>query len=471
MRVRNLLGLSLFLIGASARSDEPAPSTLPGPTTAVPPDVRSLRSPSVDSSGWSLPPLPAAVASATAARPARPYLPESVSGPANQKDLKDFFNGKPSTALGATAADCSNWAEDDFPYTPIMLGDRSPFAGLLAAPAVPSTLGTRYPFQGKRAQVWYRAGGIPDWGYPTSRYILLPKPSSLLQGRVVGVLGGGVKVAENQSPQPRDRLFFSFNYFDGLFNSVNQGIGSGIRDQQLYREVLGFEKTFLDQRASLGMQVPLSTLYFHSYAKSSNFGTHFADLNIFSKYVLSGGRNCDYLVSAGLAVTVPSAPNDYAGYKIPGAPTARYDGTNLQPFLGYLWSPDRWYVQGFSAIAVPIHSQDLLLAFNDIGVGYFVYRDRELARLVTAVAPTFEVHANTPLNHREPKLTDPVKAVNEVDLTLGVNVGLYRRTYLSFGLVLPVWAPRPFDFEVLSQLNVRLGRSAARRLPPPPPAL
>ena len=60
-------------------------------------------------------------------------------------------------------------------------------------------------------------------------------------------------------------------------------------------------------------------------------------------------------------------------------------------------------MQGFSAIAVPIHSQDLLLAFNDIGVGYFVYRDREL-RLVTAVAPTFEVHVNTPLNHLQPKL-------------------------------------------------------------------
>ena len=90
-----------------------------------------------------------------------------------------------------------------------MLGDRSPFAGLLALPSVTSTLGTRYPFQGKRAQVWYRAGGIPIWGYPTSRYILLPKPSSLLHGQVVGVLGGGVKVAENQSPQPRDRVFFS----------------------------------------------------------------------------------------------------------------------------------------------------------------------------------------------------------------------------------------------------------------------
>ena len=166
MRVRNLLGLFLFLIGASARSDEPARRTVPGPTTALPPDVRSMRSPSVDSSGLSLPPLPPAVADASAARPARPYLPKFVPGPVNRKDLKDFFTAKPSSAFGATAADCSSWAENDFPYTPIMLGDRSPFAGLLAGPAVPSTLGTRYPFQGKRCASlvsgrWYSGLGLP----------------------------------------------------------------------------------------------------------------------------------------------------------------------------------------------------------------------------------------------------------------------------------------------------------------------
>ncbi len=74
---------------------------------------------SEDSSG---PDSPAAAGSgdreaANAARPPRPYLAESVpgAGTASRRDLKDFFNGKPRAAFGATAAECSNWAEDDFP--------------------------------------------------------------------------------------------------------------------------------------------------------------------------------------------------------------------------------------------------------------------------------------------------------------------------------------------------------------------
>lgn len=473
MRFYSLLGLGLFLVGASARADDTALPALPGPPPGVQPQARSPQSPSaaVSSLPPPLPQPPRDVAGAIATRPARPYMPDPERAQANRPDLKDCFSGTPPGAFSATAADCSSWAENDFPYTPIMLGDRSPYAGFLGGPAVPATLGTRYPFQGRRALVWYRAGGIPIWGYPTSRFILLPKPSSLFQGRGVGVLGGGIKISENQSPQPRDRFFFSFNYFDGLFDSLNRAIASGIRDQQLFREIFGLEKTFLDQRASLGIQLPLSTLYFHSPEKERNVGTNFDDMNIFSKCVISGGRGHDYLVSAGLALTVPSGPNDYAGYKIPGAPSPKYDSTNWQPFLGYLWSPGRWYVQGFSSIAVPTASQDILLAFNDLGVGYFVYQDTAFARPVTAIAPTFEVHANTPLNHLEPKLSDPVKAVNEVDLTFGVNVGLYRRTYVTFGLVVPVSEPRPFDLEVLSQLNVRLGRPASRRLTAVPPAL
>ena len=52
---------------------------------------------------------------------------------------------------------------------------------------------------------------------------------------------------------------------------------------------------------------------------------------------------------------------------------------------------DRFYVQGFTSIAVPTDSVVVTALFNDIGVGYYLYRgDGE--RFITALIPTVEAH-------------------------------------------------------------------------------
>ena len=83
------------------------------------------------------------------------------------------------------------------------------------------------------------------------------------------------------------------------------------------------------------------------------------------------------------------------------------------------------------------------------------------------MAPTFEVHVNTPLNHRgfdNPK--DPSGTPDVVNLTYGLNFEIFRNSLLTLGFVTPVTGPRAFDYEALVLFNYRFGRSARRATPP-----
>ena len=49
--------------------------------------------------------------------------------------------------------------------------------------------------------------------------------------------------------------------------------------------------------------------------------------------------------------------------------------TIVQPFVGGLYHlGDKLFAQGFSALAVPTDSRDVLLLFNDAALGYSLYQ-------------------------------------------------------------------------------------------------
>jgi hypothetical protein len=261
----------------------------------------------------------------------------------------------------------------------------------------------------------------------------------------------GFKIADNNSPEPRDRAFFSFNYFDNLFASLNRG-PIAVRNIRAYQETFGLETTFLDGLASVGLSLPLNTLNADTILRSvSGSSTDIGDLSLFLKAVLARSHDGSGLLSAGLAVTAPTGPGSFAG-AVRGGPG--FHETVLQPFVAYLYGGD-FYVQGFSSLAVPTDSNDVTLFFNDVGVGYFLYQAPASGHLLTAIVPTVEAHFNTPLNHRgTPNLRDPVRQSDIVDLTGGVNFGFADRAWLAVGAAVPVTGPRPFDFEILVQLRL-----------------
>jgi hypothetical protein len=152
-----------------------------------------------------------------------------------------------------------------------------------------------------------------------------------------------------------------------------------------------------------------------------------------------------------LAISIPTGPQSFGG----ATWVRNYNNVELQPYLGYQWVKDRFYILGFEAINVPLNTHDVTFIYNDIGVGYFVYQNKDPRAFLKAFAPTFETHVNVPLNHRDIfNFNDKAGSADIVDLTYGANFWFLKRAQLSLGAVTPVTGPRPFSIEALVLLNV-----------------
>ncbi|MBX7102495.1 MAG: hypothetical protein K1X57_00335 [Gemmataceae bacterium] len=354
------------------------------------------------------------------------------------------------------------------------------------------------------------SGTITNNGPPTGDPIRPPinldnfaKVDETFTYAAMNLARGSFKIGENEPVRPTDRVFATYHYFhqipNGLVSSTgiltptatspfgtpgtpyvlrgtlgatltndpNSAPASLLNTQtsasNVHRETIGFEKTFLNANASIGMRLPF---FQTDQASSSSFNS--AALQSFSPFnttgmVVGGGSTLDNsrvgdlsiifkyafvnyddrVISGGLVVTAPT------GGGILLADGSRLYSTMLQPWVGGYRSWDRLYVHGFSSIAVPTDSRDLTLWFNDIGVGYFLYQAPE-DQLITYLTPTVECHINTPLdNHRD----GGIFASDSVFFTGGVHIGIGRRAVLTLGAATPVTGPRPNQVEATAQLN------------------
>jgi hypothetical protein len=246
----------------------------------------------------------------------------------------------------------------------------------------------------------------------------------------------GFRIAENESPQPLDRVFATFGYDSNVREGSLHLAGYGQAD--IWRTSVGFEKTLLDGDASLGMRLPLVTLGVDAgigLADSTN--TSVGDLDVIFKYLVYDDPASGKVLSAGLVVTIPTGPDSFGRV----TPPASYPGphaTLLQPFVGYICVRGDAYLQGFTSIVVPTDVNEPTLLFKDMGVGYFVHRRAEDV-LLTAIVPTLELHVNTPVNHRDHPLEDAL------DLTEGVHFGLRHRGWVTVGIGENLTGPKTCD--------------------------
>lgn len=277
--------------------------------------------------------------------------------------------------------------------------------------------------------------------------------------------GAGFKVAENESPMPIDRVFFTYNYFGSLRGPTNitpptqttsttnafgvtttttvvTDVPTPKVTSNVHREIFGFEKTFLDGFASIEVRLPL----IQQLSSLDSFNARgVGDLTILGKYAFLLNRDVGDVLSAGLAVTVPT-----------GRSIVTFDGnvhsTLLQPWFGYIWNVDRFFIQAFHSIVIPTDSRDVTLLFNDVGLNCWVYRG-EPNRAIRFLVATAEAHVTTPLNHRD--FNGPIYVPDLAVFTGGVHVGVLGNGVLTIGAATPLTGPRVFGIETFVQLNWR----------------
>ena len=279
----------------------------------------------------------------------------------------------------------------------------------------------------------------------------------------------GYKMADNQSPRPQDRITFMFNFYDNVNPLLNPGDSAALRRVRIYREFFGIEKTFLDQNASIGLRLPINTMTYGGMAPGAGqTNTAVGDLVVYGKYILWQDQERRNLVTLGLAFGLPTGPGAFAGAPITQAPNPFL----IQPFLAYIKSKGDWFVQGFSGVDVPTDGKVVTIMYNDVGLGYYFRREGD--GWIRGIVPTFEVHVNTPLNHRlsagQAGQIGALGTPDVVDLTFGTSFVL-SGSVLSIGVVNPVTGPRPFELEAVVNLNIFYGATRRSGLTTPPPAI
>jgi hypothetical protein len=320
-----------------------------------------------------------------------------------------------------------------------------------------------WPTQG--ADVGAPSGPCPGPAGEAAPELFTPLMLGDFIGPPVVNLFSDVKIAEGESPRPMDRVFYRFEYYNNLDQSDAHDLRQPFRHANLYQSVFGMEKTFLDQRISLGVRVPFWTMDVEGKdflgvdatgAVTLQHGdsfteTEFGDLSAVFKAVVWEDKQSGSLLSAGAVISFPTASSIRLN---PGQSLLAY----MQPFGGFILQNGDLFVQGFSSITLPLIRPESIVMFNDLGVGYFVYRSD--AGILRSVAPTVEVHVATPLRQPDPTVLDAgvldiFRLHDVVDITAGSTFEFANRATFGVGFVVPVTGPRPFDFEVLAELNYR----------------
>ena len=178
-----------------------------------------------------------------------------------------------------------------------------------------------------------------------------PEPEA---GHGARPFGPWLKVSENQFPRPQDRLFFTFDYFKNVNGALNLKLRRAVSDILVYRYIFGFEKTFDNGNASIGVRLPLDQLTANTESplvssRSAARAPPCDDMNIFSKFILRQNQQTGSLISVGLAITPTTGGGDFAGAKY----IQYINTTEIQPFVAYIWNPRELLHPGVLGIRIP----------------------------------------------------------------------------------------------------------------------
>jgi hypothetical protein len=277
----------------------------------------------------------------------------------------------------------------------------------------------------------------------------------------------GFKFSENQSPMPQDRVYFSMNYYNNVNSALDKFFNTSVRGINIYRYIFGFEKTFNQGMGSIGIRLPIDNVFARPVTKNAGIAagdsTALGNFTIYFKHILAFDSKTGSLASAGVAITPGVAPDRFAGAKY----LSPNNTTSIQPYFAFLLRRNRLYFQGFIALDVPTNYAQPTLLYNDYGIGYMVYVDETSRNFITAIAPTLEVHINTPVNHTNAfSYTDIFGTPDIVNITTGLNTRFRQNSVLTMGVITPVTGPRPFTVEATVLFNYYFGRSVPRPAPP-----
>jgi hypothetical protein len=268
--------------------------------------------------------------------------------------------------------------------------------------------------------------------------VIIPPGSG--SSRILALSGSSFRIADNEGPRPEDRVFMNVNYFTGVYHSLQTPGSDRLR---LMRVSTGFEKTFLDGDASIGLRVPIFQLNDEGGGTSN---AQLGNISIITKAVLAGDDETGSLISGGVALSLPTGPN--TAIALNGATVDSINPTIIQPYLAFLYyASEDVYVHGFTALAFPMDDSVPTVWFNDIGAGFWAYRGNR-----AAIVPTAELHFTNAFSQQGSE-GFPIGVIDTINTTLATHLITDNGGRFTLGAGFPLTGPKPFTWELTVQVN------------------
>jgi hypothetical protein len=314
-----------------------------------------------------------------------------------------------------------------------------------------------------------------------------------------GYAVGFVKLTENMSPLPRDRVYMNYSYFHNAnFFPTRADVN---------RFMPGFEKTFYDGWTSIEVRTPFAATlsnsqmyYYDSGVTGGGAGTseyrdvQFGNMSTIFKTILLERQT--WAITGGVQVMLPTASNTQVGGPTMFAGQSSdlqsvfvaNESVHVMPFVGSVWAPnDRFFSQALLQIDRDVNGNPAYVntsqtpgisgrqldyagrlfyptfMYLSLGTGYWIYKDD--TQNLTGFSPVFELHVNQAFNEFCPiqyggwTLGPNVGTVSVTNALIGCNFEWGTRSTLSLGYVTPLGGgvDRFFDGELRAMYNWRFG--------------
>jgi hypothetical protein len=296
---------------------------------------------------------------------------------------------------------------------------------------------------------------------------------------------GRVKMSEDNSPLPRDRFIFVYDYFDGVpFTNAGMTVN---------RFQMGVEKTFLDGRWSAEFRLPFASTLASTYTQGAEYtDTELGNVRLALKRLWTNSDR--FNLSSGVGVTLPTADDQVVRSQL-GTELYRFENQSVtvEPFVAALFTPnDRLFSQVWGSVNFDTSGGDLTWNRNVFGgsgsariwdlpvlavdyqVGYWLVQ--KPTGTLRGLAPFVELHWNyviaqeeliREVGDRSNGLGLTVQGIGnqELNLTAGMimQVGDNVNVVLGGGAPLLQRPDRTFDAQFGARVNYFFGRTARER--------
>lgn len=350
------------------------------------------------------------------------------------------------------------------PWAPGMPGA----PGAPGAPGMPGdTTGMGQP-QGPGAQA-------PDVGDAGGRGAVLASGSSALPGLVGGfgqqkgepgvtrtLLTSGMRLLAGDSIVPFDRVYIAFTYTNGVIQDFSQA-GAFLTRFNQFVELMGVEKTFLNNRASLTVRVPVSTLHTDSlnqirfFNQGTGTSTIVGDGSLILKFILFDNPERGNMFAAGIAAASPTGQTHFLGNEIPGFLIIEQETRDwvIQPYVGAIFRRGEFTFQTVTGAGLPTSADHANYVYTTGSAAWMFYHAARRNQFVTSMSAIAEVSVLEPLGPLRGSIAESQRTADFISITIGNSIVLRNWVYWTYGVSSPLTREKPYSTQVVSSLSVR----------------